>query len=369
MAQRIFRRLFDTARSATPAPARPDGVLNGTARLAGGAAVLGAVALAAGAWWLRRGDSLDGEVAVVTGGSRGLGYLIARELLAQGCRVVICGRDAPTVERALVRLRQETGGEVEGWSCDVGDRDAVDLLMGRILARFGRIDIVVNNAGIIQVGPLEAMTIEDYRSTLDTDYWGAVHTTLAVLPHMRARGSGRIVNITSIAAAVPVPHLAPYNAAKHAKLGFSDSLRMEVAGDGIAVTTVIPGLMRTGSPVHVEFRGQPEKEYAWFVLGSILPLTTMSAERAAARIVRAIRRREARLTLSWQARVLRAIHDVAPAATTRGMTLANHLMPGPNGAGRSPRDRGDAAEGLALRGTLPAPVEWALERAAERTNQ
>jgi short-subunit dehydrogenase len=200
---------------------------------------------------------------------------------------------------------------------------------------------------------------------MDTDYWGAVHTTYAVLPHMRARGSGRIVNITSIAAAVAVPHLLPYNGAKHAKLGFSEGLHAELAADGIAVTTVVPGLMRTGSPVHVDYRGRPEREYAWFVLGSILPITAMNAERAARRIVAGIRRREARVTLTWQAKLLRMIHDLAPSATVRAAGLAQRLLPEADGA----RAVIDSAPGTALRGTLPGPVERALDRAARATNQ
>lgn len=340
-------------------------------RLDSGAAIAAAGAVAAGAllagtlWKMRRGGSIAGEVAIVTGGSRGLGYLIARRLLVEGCRVVICGREEATLERALGRLRRETGGDVEGWSCDVGDAEAVELLVGRTLARFGQVDIVINNAGIIQVGPLQTMSAEDFRIAMDTDYWGAVHTTLAVLPHMRTRGSGRLVNITSIAAEVAVPHLLPYNAAKHAKLGWSEGLTAEVAGDGVSVTTVIPGLMRTGSPVHVEFRGQPEKEYVWFTLGDLLPLTAMSAERAARRIVRAIRRREARVVLSWQARALRMVHAIAPTATTRGMSLVNRMLPGANGK-PGPADR---ARGTALRGILPSVAEYALDRAIWRTNQ
>jgi NAD(P)-dependent dehydrogenase (short-subunit alcohol dehydrogenase family) len=336
----------------------------GPAMVAVGAVAAGAL-LAGALWKMRKGDSIAGEVAIVTGGSRGLGYLLARRLLLEGCRVVICGRDEATLDRALGRLRRETGGDVDGWPCDVGDAEAVESLIGRTLARFGRVDIVINNAGIIQVGPLQTMSAEDFRSAMDTDYWGAVHTTLALLPHMRARGAGRIVNITSIAAEVAVPHLLPYNAAKHAKLGWSEGLAAEVAGDGISVTTVIPGLMRTGSPVHVEFRGQPEKEYVWFTLGDLLPLTAMSAERAASRIVRAIRRREARVILTWQARALRLVHAFAPTATTRGMSLVNRMLPGPNGK----PGPADTARGTALRGILPAVAEDALDRAGWRTNQ
>jgi NAD(P)-dependent dehydrogenase (short-subunit alcohol dehydrogenase family) len=343
----------------------------GLAAAVGVAALGAAVGARALARRGRGGDSLAGEVALVTGGSRGLGYLLARELLAQGCRVVICGRDEETLERAVARLEQEAGGEIVGWPCDVGDAAAVERLVGRILTRFGRIDMVINNAGIVQVGPLETLTLRDFRQTMDADYWGAVHTTLATLPHMRHRGTGRIVNITSIAAHVAVPHLASYNGAKHAKRGFSEGLAAELGGNGISVTTVVPGLMRTGSPVHVDYRGQPEKEYAWFAISDILPVSAMSAQRAARRIVRAIRRREARLTLTWQAKVLRMAHALAPTATVGALRLVNRMLPGADGRSRGNGRAGefDAARGTALRGTLPAPAEWALDRAARQTNQ
>jgi NAD(P)-dependent dehydrogenase (short-subunit alcohol dehydrogenase family) len=395
----VFRRRHHRPRPRSRLPvrlARGAARLSGLARAAGrgapaslaaGGAALGAAAILA--WRRRRGEPLTGEVALVTGGSRGLGYLLARRLLREGCTVVICGRDGVTLERAVERLRFEEGatiamlespGATAGETadmvgpgavlaarrCDVGDEEAVRELVEAIVARFGRLDIVVNNAGIIQVGPVEAMALEDFHSTMDADYWGAVHTTLAVLPGMRSCGHGRLVNITSIASDVAVPRLLPYVAAKHAKLGFSDALRAELAAEGVTVTTVIPGLMRTGSPVHADFRGRPEREYAWFVLGDILPFTAMSAERAAARIVRAIRRKEARVTLSWQARTLRLLHGLAPCATGRGLRAANRLL---SAAVDGDRARPDAAPGTALRGTLPAPVEWALDHAAWRANQ
>jgi NAD(P)-dependent dehydrogenase (short-subunit alcohol dehydrogenase family) len=326
--------------------------------LAGAAAVAGAAWLARRAW---PGDDLTGQVALVTGGSRGLGYLLARELLRQGCRVAICARDPVPLRRARDRLRRETGGEVLAFSCDVRDADAVERFVDDVIVHFGRLDIVVNNAAIIQVGPVETLTAADFRTAMDTAYFGAVHTTLAALPHMRARGAGRIANITSIGGRIAVPHLLPYDAAKFATVGFSEGLSAELAADGIAVTTVVPGLMRTGSPVHVDYYGQPSHEYIWFALADILPLTAMSAERAARRIVRAIRRREALLTLSWQAKLIRVVHDVAPAATVRVLGVLHRLLPD---AGPGRHARGDD-----LRGSLPDLVEDALERAGARSNQ
>jgi NAD(P)-dependent dehydrogenase (short-subunit alcohol dehydrogenase family) len=238
---------------------------------------------------LRRRADLRDDVALVTGGSRGLGLVIARELIDAGCRVAICARDEHGL-RAAERELADRGGDVLAIPCDVGDAAAVGALVSSIERHFGHIDLLINNAGIIQVGPLASMRASDFHETMRINFGGMLNTVLAVLPGMRARRSGRIVNITSIGGAVAVPHLLPYVCAKFAARGLSEGLRAELAGTGISVTTVLPGLMRTGSAVNALFKGDRAKEFAWFALGSATPVTAMSARRAARRIVRAAAR-------------------------------------------------------------------------------
>jgi len=115
----------------------------------------------------------------------------------------------------------------------------------QVTQHFGRVDIVVNNAGIIQVGPMSTTTVEDFATALDVMFWGALYPTLAVLPQMRARRSGHIVNITSIGGMVSVPHLLPYTCAKFAAVGLSKGLRAELGQEGIHVTNVVPGSSRS----------------------------------------------------------------------------------------------------------------------------
>ena len=155
--------------------------------------------------------------------------------------------------------------------------------MDQATQRFGRVDIVVNNAGIIQVGPMPTTTVEDFATALDVMFWGVLYPTLAVLPQMRARRNGRVVNITSIGGMVSVPHLLPYTCARFAAVGLSEGLRAELGQEGIHVTTVVPGLMCTGSYLQARFQGQPEREFTWFALGATLPLISISAEPAASR--------------------------------------------------------------------------------------
>jgi NAD(P)-dependent dehydrogenase (short-subunit alcohol dehydrogenase family) len=269
---------------------------------------------------------LDGKVALITGGTRGLGLALAEELGREGCRVAICARDEDGLERARRRLEAQRI-EVVAVRCDVARRDEVEEMVERVTRELGRIDIVINNAGVIEVAPLEEMTLEDFEEAMSVMYWGAVHVTLATLPAMRRRRSGSIVNITSIGGKASVPHLVPYCGAKFALVGFSEGLSAEVEGDGVRVTTVVPGLMRTGSFLAAMFKGDDVKEYGWFSVSSSLPGLTMAATRAARRIVRAVRNGEREITLTVAARMLALLHGVSPNGTMIAMRVANSLLP------------------------------------------
>ena len=193
-----------------------------------GPAVLGLVlGMALG---LRRGHrrpaALRGQVALVTGGSRGLGLELARELGRRGARVAICARDPETLERAHADLERR-GIPVLALAADVSESTTATALVQRVVARFGALDVVVNNAGIITVGPLPTLTRADFEEAMRTNFWGAVSVALAALPFLRKSGDGRVVNIVSIGGKVAVPHLLPYSASKFALAGFSEGLAAE----------------------------------------------------------------------------------------------------------------------------------------------
>ena len=232
----------------------------------------------------RRRESLNGKVVLVTGGSRGLGLVLARQAAEQGARVAVCGRDVATLERARSAL-EALGLPILAVPCDVTSPATVQIMMETVVGTLGPVDVLINNAGVIQVGPVEEMTAADYAEAMAANFWGTVNTTLAVLPEMRGRRSGRIVNIASIGGKISVPHLLPYSASKFAVVGFSRGLRSELAPHGITVVTVCPGLMRTGSPRNATFRGRQRREYAWFNLADSLPLLSTNAESAARRIL------------------------------------------------------------------------------------
>ncbi|HKI01686.1 MAG TPA: SDR family NAD(P)-dependent oxidoreductase [Thermoanaerobaculia bacterium] len=303
-------------------------------RLAGPAAVLLAGAgMAAAARALRRRPPIQfrERVAVVTGGSRGLGLLMARELAAEGARLAILARDPAELDLARRELTSIGGRRVLALPCDVGDREEVRWAIDRVVERFGRLDVLINNAGVIQVGPLEHMTLEDFEEAMRVHFWGPLYATMAALPHLRQRDTGRIVNISSIGGRIAVPHLVPYSASKFALTGLSDGLRTELAKEKIYVTTVCPGLMRTGSHVNAQFKGKRDEEFTWFAVTDSLPLTSMAGRRAARRILEACRYGEPSLTLTPQAKAAAIANAVVPNLTARLLELADRFLPGPNG--------------------------------------
>jgi short-subunit dehydrogenase len=275
---------------------------------------------------------LDGKTVLVTGGSRGLGLVLAREFASEGARVVICARDEAELERAQQDL-QSRGAEVMTIKCDVTNRSEVLQMMSTIYDRYQNLDVLVNNAGVIQVGPLEHMTLEDFEETMKVHFWAPLYTTLAALPRMRERKEGRIVNISSFGGEVAVPHLVPYCASKFALAGLSQGMAAELRRDGVFVTTVCPGLMRTGSPRNAEFKGQHRAEYTWFSLSDALPLASVSAERAARQIVTAAKRGQGKLTISLPAQLAVILNALFPEATVDLLAVANRLLPNAGGIG------------------------------------
>ena len=275
---------------------------------------------------------LRGKTVLITGGSRGLGLVMAREFLREGARVAICARDEDELLVAQRDLSQY-GQEVFAVPCDLTQPAQVSELINAVRNHFGKIDVLVNNAGIISVGPQEEMTLADYEEAMQSNYWSAVHTTFAVLPEMQVRKDGRIVNISSIGGKIAVPHLLPYSASKFALVGFSEGLRAEVKKDGVVVTTIVPGLMRTGSPRNANFKGRHREEYAWFTISDASLLTSISAESAARQIVRACKRGDGEVVLSLQAKLAVAFHSLFPEVTTDMMSFVNRLLPTPGGIG------------------------------------
>ncbi|MBA3553276.1 MAG: SDR family oxidoreductase [Gemmatimonadales bacterium] len=327
------------------------------------AAVAGAAAVVAVRAARREEFKLRGRTVLVTGGSRGLGLALARETAAQGARVAICGRDLDALDRAESALAR-IAADVIAVECDVGDRAAVRAMIADVTRRLGPVDMLINNAGVIEVGPAETMKVEDYEEAMATNFWGILYPTLEVIPQMRERRSGRIVNITSIGGKLGIPHLLPYSASKFAAVGFSQGLRAELAGEGVKVVTVVPGLMRTGSPRNAIFRGRHRAEYAWFSIADSFPGLTVGAEEAARRIIAGARRGDAEVLFPLTARVAAVLNALAPDLTAGLVGLAGRLLPDPP-AGDTGRRQGKESRSW----LSPSWLTRLGDRAARRYNQ
>jgi NAD(P)-dependent dehydrogenase (short-subunit alcohol dehydrogenase family) len=330
--------------------------------LAVAAAGIGAALIAWETTRRARAISFAGRVVLITGGSRGLGFVLARRLAAEGAKLALVARSLEDLEAAAEKLRAD-GAEVFTLSCDVRDRAQAADAVARVVEHFGRLDVLINNAGVVQVGPVQHMRYEDFEEAMGVHFWGPLQTTLAAMPHLAATGAGRIANIASIGGKVAVPHLAPYSASKFALVGLSESLRAELGRENILVTTVLPGLMRTGSPLRAGMKGDHEAEYTWFALSDSLPLVSISAERAAAKILDACRHGDPELIITPQAKLAVALNGVAPGLLSGLMGLANWLLPRPVGMEGDYAKEGRESETRWTRSPLTA-----LTRAAARRN-
>jgi short-subunit dehydrogenase len=331
---------------------------------------LKAVAIGTGAYlasravvdWFRKFEFRN-RLVVITGGSRGLGLLLARRLAREQAALVICARDDEELADAEEELR-EIAPYVAAYSCDLTQPADIAELFTRIRREIGSVDVLINNAGVIQVGPIETMTAAEFEEAMALHFWAPYLCAQQVLPDMRRRQQGRIVNISSVGGKIAVPHLAPYCASKFALVGLSKSMRAELMKDGIYVTNVCPGLMRTGSPRHGMFKGHHRAEYAWFSISGALPLISMNADRAARMILSACKYGRADVTLSLPAKLAVAIDALAPEFTADVTSLAARLLPTSDGAGRI------AVPGCESTSSWSPSILTALnEQAAARNNQ
>jgi NAD(P)-dependent dehydrogenase (short-subunit alcohol dehydrogenase family) len=326
-------------------------------------ALLGA-AVAARAVRHRRAISLDGRTALITGGSRGLGLLIAKRMAAEGARVTIVARNQAELDRAQATLSAQ-GHSV---TCVVGDirqRSDAEEIVRNVVHRTGRLDILINNAGLMKVAPLAHMRLDDFEEAMAVHFWAPLYAMRTAVPVMQQQRFGRIVNISSIGGEIAVPHMAPYCASKFALVGISDTFRAEMARTGIRVTTVTPGLMRTGSPFNALFAGRHREEFTWFTLAGSMPLITVGAERAAAIVVDALRHGDAHRSIGWTAKIAPVANALVPGAIAAAMALANrYVLPAESDDGNSTYSGWQSLSSWA-----PSTLTHLTERAAARNNE
>src|SRR5438034_1007247 len=306
---------------------------------------------------------LKNKVALITGGSRGLGLVLARQICGEGGNVALIARDADELARAKADLVGR-GGVTLAVQCDLLDSEQIQSAVRRIIDRFGKIDILINNAGIIEVGPFEHMTREDFERAMRLHFWAPYELVSRIVPEMRTWGGGRIVNISSIGGKVAVPHLAPYSVSKFALTGFSDAIRAELARDKIHVTTVAPGMMRTGSYVNAKFKGKHDIEFAWFSASAGAPVISMNADRAARKILAACRRGQPALTLTFAARGAILGNALFPNLTGYMMKIVNRFLPG-----TADEAGNESQAGAQVHRLTPRWLTRSADRATQKNNE
>lgn len=267
--------------------------------------------------------SASAPVALIAGGSRGLGLEIARDLHARGHHIALAARNRESLNRAAAEFDDRVSVHI----MDVTDRAQVTAAVAEISRDRGPIEVAIHVAGIIQVGPAQDMTLEHFDQAFDIMARGPVNLAWSVLPEMRRRRRGHIGVVTSVGGVIAPPHLLPYSAAKFAAVGFTDGLAAELAGSGVTATTIVPGLMRTGSHDQAMFTGNAEAEHNWFAVAASLPLLSSDSTSAARRIVAAVLAGRPLVTITPVAWAAYRVRGLAPGLTTRLMGLSGRLLP------------------------------------------
>jgi NAD(P)-dependent dehydrogenase (short-subunit alcohol dehydrogenase family) len=309
-----------------------------------------------------RAFAFSGRTAIITGGSRGLGFALAENLLKENANVTLLARDAEELKNAQAKLRERTTrGQILIIPCDVTQPEQLAQAFQQAQSRFDRLDLLINNAGSISVGPFETMEADDFDAELNLQLHAVVQGIRLALPAFRRLKEGRIINISSIGGAVPVPHMSSYCAAKFALAGLSETVTAELAPENIKVTTVYPGLMRTGSPIQAVFKGNHEKEYSWFASGDVLPGLSVSADYAAQRIIEASRDGETQVRFPWVTQMGILGHALLPETYALIMRQMARFMPKGNSKERM---TGEQSRGWLERQFWYKPLQG-IERSAE----
>jgi NAD(P)-dependent dehydrogenase (short-subunit alcohol dehydrogenase family) len=300
------------------------------------------------------------KVVLITGGSRGLGLVLARQLADRGAAIGLLARDPGELARARETIWAPS--EVQLLAADVTSRSQVEQAVSNLVKRFGRIDVVINNAGQILSAPFDDTTDADFKGLLDVHVWGTLNVTRAALPHLARHGDGRVINICSIGSRIPVPHLSAYCTSKFAQAGLSAVMAEELREKGIRVTTIMPGLMRTGSHVHAWFKGDPSTEFAMFSLVGGLPGTSMGADRAARQILDAAARGQSEAIIPFTVRQVARATALFPNLAIAALRTVTRLLPPPGSQFAVQGQR------MTLNPAIRAVVAL-NERAADRNNE
>jgi len=251
-------------------------------------------------------DRFKDQVVIVTGGGRGIGRATALEFAAEGATLLLGGRRMDALRTAAEECRS-AGGRAEAVRCDVAVDEELQGIVTTALDHYGRVDVLVNNAGVVAGGRLDEIDADDVGRMVGVNVWAPIRLAQLVVPHMREAKSGTIVNISSVAGRVGVPYYATYCASKFAMRGFSESLRRELAPDGVHVMAVFPGGTATDMLENVEFDS--------------FGVTIATAQQVASAIVRGVRWRQPEVFIGLGESIFSRWNDMMPWTVDLGMGM------------------------------------------------
>jgi NAD(P)-dependent dehydrogenase (short-subunit alcohol dehydrogenase family) len=257
------------------------------------------------------GEQFKDQVVVVTGGGRGIGRATALEFADEGASLVLAGRRMDALETAANECRH-SGGQAEIVHCDVAKDEDLHHLVGRAIAHFGRIDVLVNNAGVVAGGRLDEISGDDVGRMVGVNVWAPIRLAQLALPHMREAKRGSIVNVSSVAGRMGLPYYATYCASKYAMRGFSEALRREVMRDGIHVMAVYPGPTATDLMESVEVDG--------------LGLSVATAQQVGRAILRGVRWRQPEVFIGIGESIMSRWNDLMPWTVDYGVDFVRERM-------------------------------------------
>tara|TARA_R110000824_G_scaffold118960_15_gene272370 strand:- start:64810 stop:65661 length:852 start_codon:yes stop_codon:yes gene_type:complete len=255
---------------------------------------------------------LNGKLAVITGAASGIGRATAVALAREGARVAIADVDRGGLAETAKQI-EAVGGTVSTYLLDVSSREAVYDFAQEIETQGGA-DIVINNAGVAQVASVEELSYEDFEWVMNIDFWGMVYGTKAFLPQLRKKGAGHIVNVSSIFGLFAVPTQAAYNSAKFAIRGFTEALRHEMKGSGIAVSCVHPGGIKTNILRNARFLQSVQTTEREQAMSGFDRLARTTPDQAAQTIIKGIKKNKPRILIGMDARILDWIIRLLPAS-------------------------------------------------------
>lgn len=257
--------------------------------------------------------TISGKLAVITGAASGIGRATAIELARRSVRVAVTdvNRDGLAETEALIKA---AGGEVTNYLLDVADRDAFHAFAQEIEETQGGADIVINNAGVAQIARVEDLTYDDFEWVMNIDFWGMVYGTKAFLPQLQAKGSGHIVNVSSLFGLLAVPSQAAYNSAKFAIRGFTEALRHEMRGTEIRISCVHPGGIKTNIVRNARFLQSTQATEREEAVTGFDRIARTTPERAGIVIVDGIEKNRERILIGMDAKIIDVLQRLMPAS-------------------------------------------------------